>query len=151
VALKMLLGGALASADSRARFRAEAEAVARLHHPNIVQIYEVGEHDGRHYIALEFIDGGSLAQRMATGEWRLASKDSQRAAAQVVATVADAIHHAHQRGIVHRDLKPANILLAACDLVLRTNPQAGEFTPKVTDFGLAKRFEESGASLFRTA
>jgi len=105
VALKMILAGQHASQAQLARFRAEAEAVARLQHPNIVQIYDVGDQDGRPYFSLEFVDGGSLAQAL--------SGDPQppRLAASLIQTLALAMHAAHQRGIVHRDLKPANILL----------------------------------------
>ena len=91
-----------------ARFRAEAEAVARLQHPNIVQIYEVGEHDGLPYFSLEFVDGGSLDRQARTARrCRRARRPSW------YATLARAVQHAHERGIIHRDLKPANVLLTA--------------------------------------
>jgi WD40 repeat protein/tRNA A-37 threonylcarbamoyl transferase component Bud32 len=120
VALKMILAGTHASPEHVARFLAEARAVARLQHPNIVQLHEIGEHEGKPFFALEFIDGGSLAKRLG-GEPQPA-----RASALLIATLAQAVHYAHQRGIIHRDLKPANILLT------------GDGTPKITDFGLAK-------------
>jgi serine/threonine protein kinase/WD40 repeat protein len=120
VALKMILAGSHADAPDLARFRREAEAVARLRHPNIVQIHVVGEHDGLPFLALEFIEGGSLAEQIDRVPWSAAR------AADLVATLARAIHVAHQQDIVHRDLKPANILLTA------------HGTPKVADFGLAK-------------
>jgi tetratricopeptide (TPR) repeat protein len=123
VALKMVLAGPLAGPAELARFRAEAEAVARLQHPNIVQIHEVGEHQGGPFFSLEYVDGGSLAQKLRGGPL------PGRQAAELVETLARAVHHAHQRGVVHRDLKPANVLLLA------------DGTPKVTDFGLAKRLE----------
>jgi WD40 repeat protein/tetratricopeptide (TPR) repeat protein len=127
VALKMILAGAHAGPDELARFRTEAEAAAHLQHPNIVQIYEVSEHDGLHYLALEFVEGVSLAQKYA------GAPQPARVAARLVETLARTMHHAHQKGIVHRDLKPANVLLTV------------DGTPKITDFGLAKRLEGSSA------
>ncbi len=127
VAVKMILAGSLAGPDERARFRREAEAVARLQHPNIVQIHEIGEHQGRPYFVLEFLDGGSLDTRLAR------TPQPAEAAAYLVQILARAMHAAHERGILHRDLKPANVLLAA------------DGTPKITDFGLAKRLDTEGA------
>lgn len=123
VALKMILAGQLASEIAILRFRTEAEAAASLDHPNIVPIYEIGEHEGQQYFCMKYMEGGTLVQQLP----RLA-KDPH-ASAKVVATIARAVNHAHQRGTLHRDLKPANILLDA----------AGQ--PQIADFGLAKRIE----------
>jgi serine/threonine-protein kinase len=118
VALKMILSGSHAGSQDLARFHLEARAVAQLSHPHIVQIYDVGAAEGRAYLALEFIDGRTLAQQTPL---------PPEEAARIVALVARAMHTAHENGIVHRDLKPANILLTA------------NGTPKITDFGLAKK------------
>jgi WD40 repeat protein/tRNA A-37 threonylcarbamoyl transferase component Bud32 len=123
VALKMILSGVHATEGDRARFRREAEAAARLQHPNIVQIFEVGEVEGRPFLALEFVGGGSLAQKIK------GSPQPPRQAATLIGILARAIHAAHLKGIVHRDLKPANVLLAE------------DGTPKIGDFGLAKRID----------
>jgi tetratricopeptide (TPR) repeat protein len=122
----MIHTGHQGQAAMLARFRTEAEAIARLQHPHVVQIYEVGEHDGLPYLALEFVVGGSLSQRLD------GTPLPARQAASLVETLAHTVHAAHQRGLIHRDLKPANVLLTA------------EGTPKVSDFGLAKLLD-SGA------
>jgi eukaryotic-like serine/threonine-protein kinase len=154
VAIKMVLAGAHADPLHANRFLAEAKAVARLHHPNIVQIFEVGEHEGCPFLALEYVEGGSLDKHQ-HGE-----PLAQQVAAALVETLARAIHHAHENGIVHRDLKPANILLQKVDnrqhtvdsraMVERagtsetSNLPTGYcllttvYSPKITDFGLAK-------------
>jgi WD40 repeat protein len=124
VALKMILSGAHAGADDLARFRTEAEAIARLLHPNIVQVYEVGEHDGLPYFSLEYCGGGTLERKLAGTPLPPAE------AAALVETLAHAMQAAHERGVIHRDLKPANVLLAE------------DGTPKITDFGLAKKLDE---------
>jgi WD40 repeat protein/serine/threonine protein kinase len=161
VALKMLLTGVESSAEDRIRLRAEAEAVARLQHPNIVQIHEIGEQDGCPFLVLEFVEGGSLSERLRN------TPQPPPAAAKLLETVARAVHYAHQHGVVHRDLKPANILLEAqnpqvegqkgeevssgsSDLMtsrpsdITSHGRLDDLTPKITDFGLAKRLDEVG-------
>ncbi|MCS6850183.1 MAG: serine/threonine protein kinase [Gemmataceae bacterium] len=120
VALKMVLTGRFVSEEEVQRFKAEAAAAARLRHPNIVTVHEVGEVDGQYFYTMELIEGPSLAQRVAAGPL------PGRQAAHYLLHIARAIHHAHQRGVLHRDLKPSNILLDADD------------QPHVADFGLAK-------------
>ena len=135
VAMKMLLAGAYALPQELERFLREAETVAGLQHANIVQVLEAGDVDGRPYFTMEFVEGGSLAQKL-TG-----TPQPARQSADLMAVVAEAVHAAHKHGVVHRDLKPGNILLTA----------AG--TPKLTDFGVARRLEgaagltQSGAPL----
>jgi WD40 repeat protein/serine/threonine protein kinase len=172
VALKMILGGQHASPEDLARFHQEAQAVARLQHPNIVQIYEVGEVGGCPFCSLEFVDGGTLAQKLAGTPLPL------RDAARIAEVLAGAIHAAHLHGIIHRDLKPANILLGRQPGIVGRNskethrrrddptqtgkqevahaPDASQETitdvalrmhevlPKVTDFGLAKQLDNPG-------
>jgi serine/threonine protein kinase len=140
VALKMVLAGGHAGRPELDRFRTEAQAVARLQHPNIVQIYEIGEHQGRPFLALEFIDGGNLADHLQ--ETPLPAQP----AARLMETLARAIHHAHLQGIVHRDLKPANVLLAPAPAAPAGSGPALEGpvlgTPKIADFGLAKNLDD---------
>ena len=123
VALKMGLAGAYAGPTERERFQREAEAVAALRHPNIVQIFDIGDADGRSYFTMEYVDGGSLAQTL-DGAPR-----PPRQAAELVMTLAAAVDDAHQNGIIHRDIKPANILLTR------------DGVPKISDFGLARRLD----------
>jgi serine/threonine-protein kinase len=135
VALKMLIAGPFALPQERERFRREAEAVARLRHTNIVQVYDSGELDGRPFFTMEYIEGGTLSQKLD------GTPLSARDAAALVATLADAVQAAHAGGIIHRDLKPANVLLTA------------DGVPKVADFGLARALEgetaltQSGAAV----
>jgi tRNA A-37 threonylcarbamoyl transferase component Bud32 len=123
VALKMILSGAYAGKQELARFRAEAEAVATVHHENIVQIYEIGEQAGRPFFSLEYVDGGTLARRISGTALPNAE------AARILVALARAVQVAHEAGVIHRDLKPANVLLTR------------DGVPKVTDFGLVKRLD----------
>src|SRR5262245_30363421 len=123
VAVKMPPAGL--SAEDWRRFHTEAESAARLQHPHIVQVHETGEHEGRPFLVMELIEGGSLAQKLAQAPL------AARPAAELLEKLARAVHYAHERGVIHRDLKPANVLLTA------------DGTPKVTDFGLARRLNES--------
>ena len=132
VALKMILAGANASPHELARFRAEAEAVAQLQHQSIVQIYEIGEQSGCPFLALEYIGGGSLAEHLS------GTPVAPKQAVELVLALATAVHHAHERGIVHRDLKPANVLLQL------------DGSPKIADFGLAKRKTEASQAHTQT-
>ncbi len=139
VALKVLLAGRHAGPEDRSRFQAEAQAVARLQHPAIVQIYEVGESQDRPFLALEFVEGPSLA-------WQLRGQPQPPpVAAELVETLARAVAFAHAHGVVHRDLKPSNVLLQPI-----ARQQSGpdesktlaDFRPKITDFGLAKLLDQ---------
>lgn len=121
VALKMILSGHFAGKADVQRFQIEAEAAARLDHPNIVPIYEVGEHDGVHYFSMGYVDGESLAERLSDGPW------SPQDAAELTRTLGEAIAFAHSQGVIHRDLKPGNVLLD------------GTGRPRIADFGLARR------------
>ncbi len=123
VAIKMVLGGDHAREEDLARFKIEAEAVASIQHPNIVQIYEVGDKDGTPYFSLEFIDGGTLHQRID------GKPQKPESVAEIAHQLALAMRHFHERGVIHRDLKPANVLMTL------------QGSPKITDFGLAKRLE----------
>jgi serine/threonine protein kinase len=155
VALKMIRSGSQARPEDLVRFLTEAEAVARLQHPHIVQIHAFGQHNGQPYFALEFVDGGSLDKQLAH------TPQAARTAAALLETLARTMHAVHQHGILHRDLKPANILLApaACGLAPAAKPQAAalaggsrrnNYTPKITDVGLAKRLADSDGGLTST-
>jgi hypothetical protein len=124
-ALKMIDPGGRLDDESIARFFAEAETVARLRHPHIVQVYHLGEHEGRPYLELEYAEGGSLAQRLDGTPW------PPQEAARLIEVLAGAIGEVHRLGVIHRDLKPGNILLTA------------DGTPKIADFGLAKSLASS--------
>jgi serine/threonine protein kinase len=149
VALKLIRDGALAGPQQRARFRIEAEAAARMRHPNIVHIYEVGEHQGRPYFAMELVEGGSLDRHLA-GRPLPAPQ-----AAELVRTLALAVQHAHAQQVVHRDLKPANILLGGGqgtggeEAGTTPPPPPGTQQPKITDFGLAKRLDSDSTAWTR--
>ena len=150
VALKMILSGIHAGEQQRKRFEAEAEALARLRHPNIVQVYEVGQHDGLPFLSLEYVDGGALDKQLDGNPL------PPREAAALIETLARAIAAAHAAGIVHRDLKPANILLAGTREEGQGTKEEGQgrrgaqtspvplpsfLVPKITDFGLAKMLD----------
>jgi serine/threonine-protein kinase len=151
VALKMIKAGSGATPHDIARFRTEAEAVARLQHPNIIQIHAIGEHQGLPYFSLEYCPGGSLAKQLN------GTPLPPTEAARLVETLARAMHVAHEHGILHRDLKPANVLLQISDFKLQIESEEGaeaEVThqsaicnlqsaiPKIADFGLAKKLDD---------
>jgi WD40 repeat protein len=150
VALKMILAGGHAGKEQLARFKTEAEAIARLQHPNIVQVHEVGEREGMPYFSLEFCDGGSLDCKLAGAPL------PPEQAAKLTETLARAMGAAHRANVIHRDLKPANILLSfSRDAIaergevgaLRSEDSASRLNdvfPKITDFGLAKKLDEAG-------
>jgi serine/threonine-protein kinase len=159
VALKMLLHGDVATSDERARIRAEARAAGLLRHPNIIPVYEVGEHGGRDYFTMPFIEGRSLANLLAEGPL------PPREAAMLISTLAKAVEHAHQQGIIHRDLKPGNILLSTDSEHLpksnserlaesesngRASTLSGLHSPMIADFGLAKHLIPDRDSLTQT-
>jgi WD40 repeat protein/tetratricopeptide (TPR) repeat protein/predicted Ser/Thr protein kinase len=125
VALKMILAGGQAGDEERKRFRSEAEVLARLQHPNLVQIFEVGEFEGRPFFSMEFVDGGNLEDKFE------GKPQPPETAAKMASTLARAVHAAHERGVVHRDLKPGNVLLTR------------DGQPKITDFGLAKQMDSA--------
>lgn len=131
VAVKMLLRGKLATTDDEARFRREAESVAKLDHPAIVPVYEVGEHDGRLFFSMKYVAGETLSRKLSNGPLL------PRETARILSTVAKAVHYAHEQGVLHRDLKPSNIII----------DQNGD--PHVSDFGLARPIADA-ASLTRT-
>jgi WD40 repeat protein/predicted Ser/Thr protein kinase len=159
VALKIIRGGAFADDESRARFRSEAELIAKLHHPNIVQVYTIGTQHSPlgealscPFFAEEYVDGGNLA------DWLDGKPQPPKTAAQLVETLARAVHYAHQQGIVHRDLKPGNILLSGrgdlsggrepleyspATVSGGLRPPLGDVAVKITDFGLAKQLESA--------
>jgi tRNA A-37 threonylcarbamoyl transferase component Bud32 len=137
VALKMIRSGLLASEAEVRRFHREAEAAAALDHPHIVPIYEVGEDDGRHFFSMKLIEGGNLADLSARCDPARRSAAWAQRAAGIVATMAHAVHHAHQRGVLHRDVKPTNVLLDV------------KGAPHLTDFGLAK-FADGAAGVTQT-
>ncbi len=137
VALKMILPRLCPRAAERVRFRREIEAVASLQHPNLVTVFEVGEHEDRPFYSLEYVDGGSLEKQ--------AGRRPQPAAeaAELVETLARAMHVVHGQGIVHRDLKPANVLLAGGSTALPegASPPLTWWVPKISDFGLSRRLD----------
>ena len=153
VALKMVIGGGRASSSQIARFKSEALAVARLDHPNIVQVYDIGEHDGLQYFAMEYVDGGSLDKKLNRQPME------PQPAADLARTLARAMHYAHQKGVIHRDLKPANVLLSGELRAVSGEPdKPSSLTAhrswltavKITDFGLAKLANDASGGQTRT-
>jgi serine/threonine protein kinase len=151
VAVKVIRGDRSATADEILRFRREAEKLAGLRHPNVVQVFDAGEDRGCPFFAMELIEGGSLARKLADG-WLPTPKQ----AAELVRVLAAAIQYAHDAGIVHRDLKPGNILLEPTDRTIRRpedqdieNRETISLSPQITDFGLAKKLDD-GESLTHT-
>jgi len=128
VAIKMIRSGQLATNEEVERFRTEAEAAANLDHPNIVPIYEIGEHGGQHYFSMKLMEGGTLGDL--NSECELRDAQWMRRSATLVIVIAGAVNHAHQRGVLHRDIKPSNILL----------DENGE--PHLSDFGLVKLLQD---------
>src|SRR5262249_19581911 len=120
--------------EERLRFRFEAELVARIRHPNVVQVYEVGEHAGQPYVALEHVEGGTLADQLRV------DRPTPRAAARLLATLAEAVGGAPAQGIIHRDPKPANVLLQRGE---GQPPPSLAPVPKIADFGLARQLDQS--------
>jgi WD40 repeat protein len=149
VALKLIRTGAQADPRYLARFQTEAEATARLQHPNIAQIFEVGQQYGVPYLAMEYVDGGTLHEKL------LGKPQPARQTAEMIMTLARAMQYAHEQGVVHRDLKPENVLLASGgheppggETAENSRPSLADCTPKITDFGLAKLVEDgAGVSL----
>src|SRR5262245_25613050 len=125
VAIKLLLLGRYSSAESIERFRREAQSIGALRHPGIVAVHEVGEHEGQHYISMEYVDGPTLANLLRDGPL------TPERAAEITRDVAHAVHYAHEHGVLHRDLKPSNVLLESSGLA------------RITDFGLAKKLDGS--------
>lgn len=142
VALKMIHAGAHAGNEAIRRFRLEAEAISRLEHPNIVRIYDLGEHDARMYLVLEYVPGPNLLRRIS------GKPQPPLSAARLVATLARAMVFVHARGIVHRDLTPANVLLSRPPGAAESTADDEDLTrltPKITDFGLAKRLDDESS------
>jgi serine/threonine-protein kinase len=140
VALKMMLDGDFASTEVRERFQREAEAVARLQHPNIVQIFEIGDTRGKPFFSLEYVEGTTLAERLRGGPM------PPKEAARVVMVLASAVQCAHEQGIIHRDLKPANLLIAGA-----ASLPVNQWAPKIADFGLAKHLNENAQKTLPSA